>query len=179
MPGDGGGGNYCSVISNNLYIYLSIYLSTHPSPTVFQCTFRLYLLYNLYTVCIQALGAFSVMQRSGRQASYQGGLVLVECLGFTLLPTLAGVCEAMIRQYSTFSLVVLISSASIVAILVYYDPLAYFTDRTLSRSPSAESTISTEPSLLPLKWVRHLIGLLALFFALVGLSTFIVSTTAQ
>jgi hypothetical protein len=133
----------------------------------------------------QALGAFSVLQRTGRQSSYQSLLICVEAVAMILFPLISGVMEGLVEMFSTFSLLLMLIAACVVAIIALHEPLNRFTDRTAvleSQNPNNPQAPKVppecaleQPTLLVRLSVRQALLLLAAFLAAVGFATLIVS----
>jgi hypothetical protein len=123
---------------------------------------------------LQAVGAFSVLQRAGRQSAYHSQLILLEAVVYIIVPVLCGVLEECVRKFASFSVVMMIMGACIVVVMQMYEPLMRFTDRAIIGAPPKDG-LPKPLIVLDNPLVRQFFVVMATFLALAGFVTLLIS----
>ncbi len=84
----------------------------------------------------QVLGVFSSLQKSGKQAKAQGQFAFSGSLARVLMPVATGFLEQYVEYSSSFSMVLVLMSVSLVGVGLLYQEIEFF-----SSSDSASHSI--------------------------------------
>jgi hypothetical protein len=130
-------------------------------------------------LALQAMGAFSVMQRIGHQSDMQAQLIVLEAVAYMVVPVLIGILEECVRRFTSFSFVMMLLGATLVWVMQSYEALMQFTDRVVLKGIAAGGAQggAATSSLMVLDnvHVRRFFTLIAAFLTLGGFVTFMIS----
>ena len=96
----------------------------------------------MYFMCanIQVLGVFSSLQKAGKQAKAQGQFAFMGSLARVVMPIATGYLEQYVEYSSSFSMVLILMSFSLIGVALLYSEIVFFSSPTLASQAVYDST---------------------------------------